>query len=496
MPLRAVALGLSALAGSVVLLAASFAIFVGLGWRAEAHLDGTLSGIPVRAPVVVLRDERGIPHVRAASRHDLMVAQGYLEGSDRLFQMDLLRRHVYGRLAEWFGRAALDHDREARAFDVAGVIAREYASLSAPERETLDAFSEGVNAAIAREPLPVEYRILFVRPDRWRPQDSLAAGFATVLDLTDDWNDVIERNRIFRRLGAAGIAALYPITDPRYDAPTMRGSRAPVAALPALPPRRARAAANFPEGVAREWGSNDWAAGAARTATGRALLANDPHLTPRIPGVWYLVDLQAPGFHVAGAALAGTPDVILGHNEHVAWGVTNGTVTSESVYAAGATRRLRIERFYVRFGATTEKIYAEDKRGFLVDDPLDPKHRFSVAWDPVRTPSSALSAFEMLDGAHSIDEALKALRTYPGPPQNFVLAGTGGAVTYHLAGRIPNDPAWGLWVHPAAGRLYPPVSFDALPRVASSRAAVVFTANDRTYTGAYPYRLSPSFAPP
>ncbi len=108
---------LSALAAIVVAVVA-YVVYVAVGWHAEAHLDGTLSGLPVNAPVVVLRDGRGVPHVRAQSMHDLMVAQGYLEASDRLFQIDLVRHLVYGRLAEWFGDKLLDADMRARTFDV------------------------------------------------------------------------------------------------------------------------------------------------------------------------------------------------------------------------------------------------------------------------------------------------------------------------------------------------------------------------------------------
>lgn len=486
--LRLVGRVIAAVVGLVLLLAASFAVYVGVGWRSEAHLDGTLQGLPVRAAVTVVRDERDVPHVRASSVHDAMVAQGYLEGADRLFQIDLIRHYVYGRLAEWFGSAALPSDEYAREFDVRRVIDTEYARLSPQLRGEIDAFTDGINAAMWREPLPVEYRLLLLRPEPWRPQDSLAVGFATVLDLIDPWDDVAERDRIFKRFGAAGTSGLISITDPRYDAPTTAGPARAVPALPALPPRTA---SQLNSGTVEPHvkGSNEWVAGGAHTSDGHALLANDPHLTIRIPGVWYLVDLQAPGYHVAGASLAGTPGVILGHNDHVAWGATNGTVVCEVLYDADKALSLRREEFGVRFGAKVVRQYEADHHGFIVGG-------YSVDWPAVRDPASPIETFDRLGRARSIEEAVAALSNYPGPTQNFVLADDTGRAAYHLAGIVPADPFWGLRVHPIDDPLYPGIPFKLLPAVAPSRAAIAFTANNRMYGRDYPLRLSPYFSPP
>jgi len=471
---------LAVLVLAVVLIAG----YVAEGWLAEAHLDGTLSGLPVHERVVVLRDGRGIPHVRARSYHDLMIAQGYLEGADRLFQIDLYRHLVYGRLAEWFGTKLLSLDEHSREFDVAGVIATQYAKLSMAQRDELQAFADGVNAAIAREPLPVEYRILWMRPEPWKPQDTLAVGFATVLSLTDPWDDVIEREGVYERFGRGGSQGLYSITDPRYDVP-LTGSPAPVASLPPLPVFPARSSSR---------GSNEWAVGANRTREGRALLANDPHLDITMPGIWYLIDLQAPGFHVAGATLAGTPGVILGHNERVAWGATNGNVIAESIYAPAPLekQRRRTETFHARFDKTVMVVpFKSDNHGFY---PLGGP--FSVDWPAAADPISPETTFEELDRANSLESALAALAKYPGPTQNFVLADTSGRATYHMAGAIPNDPLWGLRAHKASDPHYPPVAFTKLPQVAPSRDAVVFTANNRVYGRGYPLRLTAWFAPP
>jgi penicillin amidase len=242
-------------------------------------------------------------------------------------------------------------------------------------------------------------------------------------------------------------------------------------------------------------GSNDWALGAARSATGRALVANDPHLRIGMPGIWYLVDLSAPGYHVAGASLPGTPGVILGHNDDVAWGVTNGTTCSESLYADPATpAQTRHERFNVRFGWTVERDYERTKHGFVIGHDGD--RSLSVAWSADEVPNSPLRAFDALDRARSTGDVQAALGRFAGPTQNFVFADRSGAAGYHLAGPVPNDPLWCLGIHDGKDPFYPLLATDELPHVVPSRDAIVFTANNRTYGEGYPHRLTSSFAPP
>ncbi len=475
------------------------------GMRAAAQTSGTIAGTGVVQPVEILRDGRDIPHIRARSLHDLFYAQGFAEGSDRLFQMDLVRRFVYGRLAEVLGARLLPVDERARVVDVRGIVDREWQNLDPRERAILQAFSDGVNAAMAREPLPVEFRLLLYTPQPWRPQDSLAAGFATVLDLTDSWRDVLDRNQIWRTGNRRAFDAAYPLTDWKYDAPTV-GRDAPRSVAASLPAEAlaalvAPAAGAVAHRARRGLGSNDWAAGAAHTATGRALLANDPHLDLYIPGIWYLVDLRAPGFHVAGAAIAGTPGVILGHNDHIAWGVTNGTVAALSVFDAPANlpqRNWVTETFHVRFGGDVTRRYYRGRREFGVPRPRNPHRIALVRWSAYTRPYSPVAAFLDLDAANSVRAALHALARYPGPTQNFVVAGTSGRVAYQLAGEIPDDPAWARYVHPASDlrKTYPDIPFARLPHVAPSKRAVVFTANDKMYGAGYPYRLSASFEAP
>jgi len=464
------------------------------GMRVAAQTSGTLRVAGLSAPVEIVRDDRDIPHIRARNDADLFFAQGFVEGSDRLFQMDFIRRFVYGRISEVVGQPALRSDENARIADIRSIVARQWTPLKPRDRAMLQSFSDGVNAAMRQQPLPVEFRLLLYRPEPWKPQDSLAAGMATVLDLIDTWDDVIRRDGVAKQLTApVRITDLYTITDPAYDAPIAPVRPMPV---PSLPPLLVNKVLHQATSIERApIGSNEWAVGANHSVTGRALLANDPHLRLGIPGVWYLVDLRSPSLHAAGGVLPGTPGVILGHNDNIAWGATNATVVTEVVYGTSSKNaQTRWERFHVRFGRDVTVPYEQTVHGFVAQSAGSVA--YSVDWNAATQPRSPVVAFTGLDRARSVRDALSVLRAYPGPPQNFVIADRSGAVAYHLAGLIPRDPSWGLRVHAASDPHYGYVAFQQLPQVAASRDALLFTANNRAYGEGYPYRLSPSFGPP
>ena len=214
--------------------------------------------------------------------------------------------------------------------------------------------------------------------------------------------------------------------------------------------------------VAARAGSNAWAAGATRTVSGRALLANDPHFDLTIPGLWYVEDLRAPGFHVAGASIPGAPGVLLGHNERIAWGATNADTSAMSLYRTrGLNRRSWVrEIFRVRFSKDVKRAYYRTAREFGVPDAYDGGRIVLVRWPPFFERTSAVATFLALDRAPSIAAATRVLATYRATAENFVLADARGGVAYQMAGSVPLDPAWGRYVHAAGDtrRRYSPVA--------------------------------------
>jgi penicillin amidase len=483
---------------------ASVGVFYGAdiltGLRSSAVTSGVLGGSGVRSEVSIRRDERDVPHVVARDERDAFFAEGYVEASDRLFQMDLTRRYALGELAEVLGAKALPIDEEQRYAAIGPIADRQLQHLDARDRAALDAYTAGVNAAMRTQPLPPEFRLLLFRPRAWTPRDSLAVAAVATLELSDSWHRIFARDIAWRNDTPRLYNQLYPLSDPAYDV-----SIDAIASSGRARPNPMRVAMHLAGAAPREPthsrpGSNVWAAGGDRTDTGRALLANDPHLDLTIPGIWYLIDVRAPGLHVAGAAIPGVPGVVLGHDDRVAWGASNAQTATASVYDSGRldpaswTR----ERFHVRFAADVVRSYYRTPRYFGVPNDDDRRDLSLVRWPPYADSHSTISTFLALDRSSSVRDAFAILSRYRGSPQNFVVADTSGAVGYHLAGSIPDDPAWGRYVHrsrdlhDAAGI----VPFDALPARAPSRAHVVVSANNKMYGPDYPRRLSPAFEPP
>jgi penicillin amidase len=324
------------------------------------QLDGSLTVYGLATPVTVQRDARGVPHIRATSMDDLIFAQGYVTAQDRLWQMDLLRRHAAGQLAAILGRSMLEHDRVQRTLQLRAAADRAVAALPQDQRHWLEVYAHGVNTSIVAQHahLPIEFRLLGYQPGPWTPRDSLLVELVLYQDLTTGFPEKLGREALAAHLPPELIADLYPIgswrdhapgqpmpdvTAPQQDVPDIpldesqtrlhlpkarSGSHAAVSAadLQALQQTLALFHAPCDSCVA---GSNAWAVSGSRTASGKPMLSNDMHLSLAVPEVWYEVDLQAASlpplaeFHAAGVSVPGAPFIIAGHNQHVAWGFTN-----------------------------------------------------------------------------------------------------------------------------------------------------------------------------
>jgi penicillin G amidase len=494
---HAAALGIVAVA-----LLLTYGLYVAAGFWSATRDSGAIAVTGLQARVTIVRDERDVPHIVATNERDLFYAQGFAEATDRLFQMELTRRYALGTLAEVLGPRALPIDEELRAYGVRDIASAQWQRLDSHDREDLQAFADGVNAAMVREPLPVEFRLLLYRPRAWTVEDSLSVALAVSIALGDSYHDVLERNDVWRHHGATMFAAQYPLSDPNYDV-TLTGDYVRRSTMrPAGAALRVTIASAYAQGdtVQRpRIGSNAWAVGALRGASGRALLANDPHLELTIPGLWYVVDLRAPGIHVAGAAIPGAPGVALGHNERVAWGATNADVASTSVYEAGRlpSGGWRNERFDVRFGSSVTRAYYRSGEYFGAQNPYDANRLVLVRCAHLYG-TNPIATFLALDRARGTGEASRVLSRYAGPAENFVLADAGGAVAYHLAGSVIDDPAWGRYIHRARDRRTPfeRIAYANLPSQPARRDGAIVTANNKMYPSGYRYRLAAFFDPP
>jgi penicillin amidase len=301
--------------------------------RPLPRTTGALRLPGLSAPVNVLRDHWGVPHIYAANNADLFMAQGYVHAQDRLWQMEFQRRIGNGQMSELFGPLALPTDRFVRILGFGRVARKEVETLNDNTRTAIDAYVRGINAYIEqhRTRLPLEFSILRFQPRPWEPADVLVWGKMMALSLCDNWTVEILRARIVAAVGEERAAQL----DPHYrdDHPLVipngvRYSRD----IGADALRLAADASPFVNGVEGGQGSNGWVAGGTRTTSGKPLLANDPHLAIQMPSFWYENHLIGGDYHVTGASIPGTPGILIGHNEWIAWGVTNGMTDVQDLY--------------------------------------------------------------------------------------------------------------------------------------------------------------------
>ena len=444
----------------------------------------------LKARVEARFDRQGVPHIRTVLEIDAWRALGFVHAADRLFQMELRRRAARGRLAEVFGVAAVAMDRRARVSGYATLAQRDWEQLAANERAVLEAYAEGVNAFLAEQTLPIEFRALAFRPEPWTPVDSLAFGRL----LQDD-------------LSSAGAVERQAFEDARA-----RGLEAAIASYDASVPGSslvARETADVLAGLARTGtppgppvvpvpaGSNAWALSGTRTASGKPLLAGDPHLAAERPGVWYVAQVtSADGLDVIGLTLAGLPGVVIGHNGRVAWSLTmhqadDSDLFLERVDWADGTYRhgdesLPLER-------TREVIAVKESSNVVVEvartvhGPIvlrldgSPGIALARAFAPWTLPFEP-RAFLEADRAQSSTEFLEAWSRFSGPSVNVCWADVSGKVGIKVAGAIPRRRSGdGRFPVPGWTTDYDwdgTIPFALLPAIADPREGLVVTAND------------------
>ena len=332
---------------AVLLLSSSCAATRLLGYRMSPDFPDdsateTLALPGVSAPVTVVFDAQGVPHVEAKTLEDLARASGFVQGRARFFQMDMMRRLARGRVSEIIGEQPLassttaEYDKTMRGWEIERRATASYGDLSEGDRRLITAFAEGVNAAMTRW-TPLEYRLLGVAPEPWRPEDSLAVGLLNVWSITHNYQQEAVRLLLAMHVGVERMEAIYP-AEPLAGGRTI-ATKAPPAPLPpnvvaeldGLFPMKVAAAPVDEAALARATvdvltvagASNAWVVSGARTASGKPMLANDPHLSHFLPGLLLQLHLKGPGVDVIGVTIPGIPWVLAGHNRRVAWGMTS-----------------------------------------------------------------------------------------------------------------------------------------------------------------------------
>ncbi len=506
-------------------------------------IDGTLHTPGVGETVRVTRDAHGVPHIQANTMDDLVFAQAFVTAQDRLWQMDMLRRHAAGELAEVLGSREVEHDRTQRYLQLRETAERALTLLPADERHQLDRYAAGVNAEIgsAGSHLPAEFRVLGYTPAPWSPVDSVLIGLVMAEDLSTTYPEKLNREAVSAKMPADLLADMYPTRTwrdhpPSDGKPDMSAPREMIdipldesqalLTAPAHLTDLARARAVLAGTVSAlgcsecRAGSNNWAVSGAHTASGKPMVANDMHLSVTVPGIWYTADLESGSFHVSGVSLPGTPFIIVGHNAHVAWAFTNSYADVQDLYveqvegdsfrtATGDLRPLhhQHEILHVKHGLDQSFDVLETEHGGALTPiltPLYPHEQRSLAlrWS-LYDPGTVSLPFFRVNAAATGRELVEAFRTFGIPSQNLVYADDGGHIGYHLLGRIPlragADGHSGISPVPAPTGTFEwtgTIPYDELPAVTDPAGGVLATANSRITPDDYAYPVTLDWAPP
>ena len=529
----------------------------------------------LQAEVEVVRDELGIPNIYADSIEDLFFAQGFVHAQDRFWEMDVRRHITAGRLSEMFGVGQVPTDTFLRTLGWRRIAEQEVALLSDRSQLILDSYAQGVNAYLADRPgaeLSLEYAVLGLqnpdyRPEPWEPADSVAWLKALAWDLRGNMEDEIYRAVMSASMGVDATEQLFPpypyennrpivdmgaVVDGRFDqdamAPIGSAPRAAAsvdyrAALPAFAETNA-ALANVEELLGPSGpgiGSNSWAVAGEKTDTGMPLLANDPHLAPAMPSLWYQsalhcrVPSQECDYDVSGWTMAGLPGVFIGHNSSIAWGFTNlgpdvtdlvlHQVTDDAYLFDGdmVPMVVREEVIDVAGGDPVPITIRTTRDGPIIsgiedieiydivgaDAPVPPpgampgadggngEYELALRWTALEA-QPTFDAFDALNTASNWEEFREAARLLAVPAQNLLYADTSGRIGYQAPGRIPIREGYnGKWPIPGWTSEYAwngYIPFEALPTVIDPPEGWIVTANQAVIGPDYSYFLTDDWA--
>lgn len=463
--------------------------------------------------VEVTRDDIGVPHITAKSEADLYRAQGYVQAQDRLFQMDLARRQASGTLAEVVGASAVETDKYFRTFSLRKAAELSWEGYDADSKKILEWFAEGVNAFIdevsGTSKLSYEFKLLGYKPSPWIPIDSLTIGKYMAYDLGGNWNQQAFRSwaiQNFTEEEAKELFVEYPenaksIIEANVNLETNIASAFTTDYLPS----------EFN-------GSNNWVIGGELTELGKPLLADDPHLGLSSPSVWYQMHLQSPEQNVSGVIFAGIPGIILGHNEEIAWGVTNVNPDVQDLYievpnpenpyqfeydGQWEDATVRQEPINVKGGKTVDFEVVETRHGPIISNIMlkdtEVKEQFAMQWTALQS-TQELRAILGFNKATNWEEFETALEDFKAPAQNFVFASQDGTIAYKANGLVPiRKQGTGALPVPGNSSEYgweSYIPFDELPTVINPEEGYVATANNEIIGKEYPYHISNLWAQP
>lgn len=484
--------------------------------RPAPQLEGRLSLDCLDQPVEIVRDKHGIPHIYAQNEPDLWRAQGFVHAQDRLWQMEQNRRTAHGRLSELFGPPALDADRFSRIVGFRRAAEAELATLDEATLATLEQYCQGINGYIRSRPgqLAAEFNLLRRQPEEWTPLDVVAFSKVMAWSLSINWESELIRLQMAGQLDptlAADLEPDYPGVNPvvAEGAGSQESLRMLHTAGLLLNEYAQVKEWIGPQGMGQ--GSNAWVVSGEKTTSGRTILCNDPHLAISMPGVWYENHLSCPAVEVSGVTFAGAPGVIIGHNQQIAWGVTNAFPDVQDLYIERPhpddPHRFEYDGEWEPATVLREEIFLRNRTRPHVEEVVITRHGpllsglvgeitatpLALRWIG-HQPGQLVRAILQMNRAQDWDAFDAALADWSAPSQNFVFADQAGNIAYRLTGAIPiRASGFGLVPAPGWSSAYEwtgTIPDAELPRLWNPPSGTIVTANNKITGDDYPYVLS------
>ncbi len=530
---RKIVLGIVGLLVALVLIVA---IIVFSNTRAPfPKVSGRVSVPGLEDTVEIYRDEMGIPHIYAENEHDLYFAQGYAHAQDRFWQMEWWRHVGLGRVSEIAGSGTVEIDKFIRTMGWNRLAENTLAYYEEEQPEYMDileAYSAGVNAYIDanRDDLSLNMTILGLvnepwEIEPWTPLNTISWGVVMSDDLSGNWNNEVARAELIQKLGEARVATLLPgypydnrpvmvptdampfLDSDSTDNPTsttrIEWENVQTTLVGTIPPN------GFAFGSETFVGSNNWVVSGEHTESGQPLLANDPHLGIQMPSIWYEAGLHMPGMDVVGFSFAGVPGIIIGHNNNIAWGVTNVGPDTQDLYIEkinpndphqyefeGEWREMTVYEEVIKVNGGDDVVLEvlETHHGPIISELVDEtKDVLAMQWT-AQEPSRVLQSVTLLNQAANYDDFRHALQFWDLPSQNVVYADGEGNIGYQMPGLIPLRPS-GNGLLPVPGWTGEHewegwVPYDELPRLFNPEWGYIVTANHAVVDEDYPYFIA------
>lgn len=499
------------------------------------QIDGNLHVVGIKSRVQVVRDPMGVAHIYADNSDDLFFAQGYVQAQDRLWHLEYNRRIARGTLSDIFGATTIKQDRYLRTIGLFRAAQADLAAMSEEDKRPLQMFANGVNAFVAshQDHLPLEFTILGFKPAPWEVVDTIGWGKVMAYNLGGNYEAELARASLIDKVGAAKAKDLmppYPEAGPFIISPEMKEYKPQVRnsqpETPFIsigsPDLQSIAEMDSSLGMrVADVGSNNWVIDGVKSTTGKPILANDPHLGIQMPSIWYENGLHcapvtdACPYNVAGYTFPGVPGVVVGHNDRIAWGVTNVGPDVQDLYIEkinpqnpnqyefqGKWEDAQVvdEPIKVK-GVVSETLHVQVTRHGPMMTPVlaGVTQPLALQWTALRERSRLFASVMGIDRARNWDEFRAALKSWDVPSQNFVYADVDGNIGYQMPGRIPvrakgdgTVPVPGTGEYEWTGY----VPFDELPFVFNPTTHYVATANNQVVPNTYKYWITADWAAP